>query len=120
MARIPINALYRGEGLGEKCGGILSEVFHDFYVIGVPEEYSQQTWIELLTVNETFLTAMKMAEQGDAFRGVGLMWVKNHLKSNENEKIARSQEETSDFWSCYPDLNRGPHPYQGCALPAEL
>ena len=23
-------------------------------------------------------------------------------------------------WSCYPDLNRGPHPYQGCALPAEL
>ena len=23
------------------------------------------------------------------------------------------------FWSCYPDLNRGPHPYQGCALPTE-
>ena len=25
-----------------------------------------------------------------------------------------------DFWSCYPDLNWGPHPYQGCALPTEL
>ena len=24
------------------------------------------------------------------------------------------------FWSCYPDLNWGPHPYQGCALPTEL
>ena len=24
------------------------------------------------------------------------------------------------LWSCYPDSNRGPHPYQGCALPAEL
>ena len=22
-------------------------------------------------------------------------------------------------WSCYPDSDRGPHPYQGCALPAE-
>ena len=24
------------------------------------------------------------------------------------------------FWSCYPDSNWRPHPYQGCALPAEL
>ena len=24
------------------------------------------------------------------------------------------------LWSCYPDLNWGPHPYQGCALPTEL
>ena len=24
------------------------------------------------------------------------------------------------FWSCYPDLNWRPHPYQGCALPTEL
>ena len=24
------------------------------------------------------------------------------------------------LWSCYPDLNRRPHPYQGCALPTEL
>ena len=23
------------------------------------------------------------------------------------------------FWSCYPDSNWGPHPYQGCALPTE-
>ena len=24
------------------------------------------------------------------------------------------------FWSCWADLNRRPHPYQGCALPTEL
>ena len=24
------------------------------------------------------------------------------------------------FWSCYPDSNWRPHPYQGCALPPEL
>jgi len=23
-------------------------------------------------------------------------------------------------WSCYPDSNWRPHPYQGCALPTEL
>ena len=66
MARISISDLYRGEGPGEKYGGILNEVFHDFCVNGVPEGYSQQTWIELLIVKHTFLTAMKMAEQGDA------------------------------------------------------
>ena len=26
----------------------------------------------------------------------------------------------SGLWSWYPDLNRRPHPYQGCALPTEL
>ena len=24
------------------------------------------------------------------------------------------------MWSCYPDSNWRPHPYQGCALPTEL
>ena len=26
----------------------------------------------------------------------------------------------SEKWSLHPDLNRRPHPYQGCALPTEL
>jgi hypothetical protein len=29
-------------------------------------------------------------------------------------------ETTGLFWSCCADSNCGPHPYQGCALPAEL
>ncbi len=26
----------------------------------------------------------------------------------------------ASFWSCWADLNRRLHPYQGCALPTEL
>ena len=65
MANISISDLYRGEGPGEKYGGILNAVFHEIFTKGVPEGCSEQTWIELLTVKHTFLTAMKMAEQGD-------------------------------------------------------
>ena len=36
-----------------------------------------------------------------------------------NKKSPKT-EVFEDFWSCYPDSNWGPHPYQGCALPAEL
>ena len=38
----------------------------------------------------------------------------NIKKSRQNQRIL------TGFWSCYPDLNWGPHPYQGCALPTEL
>ena len=40
-----------------------------------------------------------------------------HYKSKQ-----KSQSERTGFfvWSCYPDSNWGPHPYQGCALPTEL
>ena len=43
------------------------------------------------------------------------------------QKSIRKQAKTAQIlrferflWSCYPDLNRRPHPYQGCALPTEL
>ena len=49
-------------------------------------------------------------------------------KVTQMQKIGRFSEENrplfrgkaADLWSCYPDLNRRPHPYQGCALPTEL
>lgn len=65
MASISISDLYRGEGPGEKYGGILNAVMREVFTNGVPEGCSEQTWIELLTVKQTFLTAMQMAEQGD-------------------------------------------------------
>ncbi len=65
MANISISDLYRGEGPGEKYGGILNAVFHEIFTKGIPGGCSEQTWIELLTVKQTFLTAMRMAEQGD-------------------------------------------------------
>ena len=66
MASISISDLYRGEGPGEKYGGILNAVFAEVFTGGIPEGCDERTWIELLTVKHTFLTAMKMAEQGDA------------------------------------------------------
>ena len=65
MARISISDLYRGEGPGEKYGGILNAVFQEVFTNGIPEGCDERTWIELLTVKHTFLTAKKMAEQGD-------------------------------------------------------
>ena len=65
MARISISDLYLGEGPGEKYGGILNTVMQEFFTSGVPEGCDERTWIELLTVKQTFLTAMQMAEQGD-------------------------------------------------------
>ena len=65
MARISISDLYRGEGPGEKYDGILNAVFQEVFTNGIPEGCDERTWIELLTVKHTFLTAKKMAEQGD-------------------------------------------------------
>ena len=65
MAQISISDLYLGEGPGEKYGGIMSAVVRDISNKGIPEGYDERTWIEQLIVKHTFLTAMKMAEQGD-------------------------------------------------------
>lgn len=65
MANISINDLYRGEGPGEKYGGILNAVFHEIFTKGIPEGCSEQTWIELLTVKHTFLVAERMKAEGD-------------------------------------------------------
>ena len=65
MARITISDLYLGEGPGEKYGGILSSVMQEVITNGVPKGCDERMWIELLTVKQTFLTAMQMAEQGD-------------------------------------------------------
>ena len=65
MANISITDLYRGEGPGEKYGGILNAVFHEIFTKGIPEGCSEQTWIELLTVKHTFLVAERMKKEGD-------------------------------------------------------
>ena len=63
MANISISDLYRGEGPDKKYGGILNAVFQEVFTGGIPEGCDERTWIELLTVKHTFLTAMKMAER---------------------------------------------------------
>ena len=65
MASISISDLYRGEGPGEKHGGILNAVFQELFTGGVPEACDERTWTEQLIVKHTFLIAKKMTEQGD-------------------------------------------------------
>lgn len=65
MERITISDLYRGEGPGEKYGGILNAVFHEDFTKGIPEGCSEQPWIELLTVKHTFFAAERMKTEGD-------------------------------------------------------
>ena len=65
MASISISDLYRGEGPGEKYGGILNAVMREIFTNGIPEGCSEQTWIELLTVKHTFLVAERMKKEGD-------------------------------------------------------
>ena len=66
MASISISDLYRGEGPGEKYGGILSAVLHEIIRNGIPEGCDERTWTEQLIVKHTFLIAKQMADQGDA------------------------------------------------------
>ena len=65
MASISINDPYRGEGPGEKYSGIRNAVFHKAFTKGIPEDGSEQTWIELLTVKHTFFAAERMKTEGD-------------------------------------------------------
>lgn len=63
MASISISDLYRGEGPGEKYGGILSAVLHEIIRNGIPEGCDERTWTEQLIVKHTFLIAKQMADQ---------------------------------------------------------
>ena len=51
--------------------------------------------------------------------GVGQKFLQPAKSTFCNKKSPKT-EVFGDFWSCYPDSNWGPHPYQGCALPTEL
>ena len=51
------------------------------------------------------------------------VWVRifdPHRKTTICNKKSPKTEVFEDFWSCWADLNRRHHPYQGCALPTEL
>ena len=52
MAQISVEELYRGDGDGAKygAGGIMGAVTKDFLLRGIPKDYDEQTWIEMLFV----------------------------------------------------------------------
>ena len=71
MARITIEELYRGERNGKKYGGgILGAVAKDLYVHGIPADYDELAWIEMLFVKHTLAAAEQMKKEGDFVSGM--------------------------------------------------
>ena len=64
MARISLEELYRGEGAGGRYN-IMGEVMKDLLTNGVPREYDEDTWREMLLVKHTLTAAEKMKNEGD-------------------------------------------------------
>ena len=69
MARISLDELYRGEGAGEQYN-IMGEVVKDLLVNGIPPEYDEDTWREMLLVKHTLIAAEKMKNEGDFVSGL--------------------------------------------------
>ena len=70
MAQVTIEELYRGERNGEKYGGIMGAVHTDLLTHGVPKDYDEQTWIELLIVKHSLVAAEQMKKEGDFVSGM--------------------------------------------------
>ena len=70
MAQITIEKLYRGERNGEKYGGIMGAVEKDILAHGVPKDYDEQTWSEMLIVKHTLEIAEKLKAEGDFVSGM--------------------------------------------------
>ena len=69
MARISLEELYRGEGAGGRYN-IMGEVMKDLLTNGVPREYDEDTWREMLLVKHTLTAAEKMKNEGDFVSGL--------------------------------------------------
>ena len=68
MARMNVEELHRGEGIGAKygSGGIMCVVTREMLIRGVPEGYDEQTWLEMLITMHTLTVAEKMKIEGDS------------------------------------------------------
>ena len=72
MARISIEELYRGERGGAKygVGWIMDSVMQEVMIHGVPKDYEERTYIELLIVKHTLKAAEQMKTEGDFVSGI--------------------------------------------------
>lgn len=83
MARISLEDLYRGEGAGEQYG-IMGEVVKDLLVNGVPPEYNEDTWREMLLVKHTLIASEKMKKDGDFVSGLtGMKSLSSYAEGND-------------------------------------
>ena len=85
MAQMSLEELYRGESAGEKYG-IMGEVMKDFLQNGRPSEYDERTWLEMLLVKHTLITAEKMKNEGDTVSGMtDSVPPSSYVRWNEND-----------------------------------
>ena len=71
MAQMTIEELCRGERNGEKYGdGIMGAVAKDILTHGVPKDYDEQMWTEMLIVKHTLAAAEQMKKEGDFVSGM--------------------------------------------------
>lgn len=72
MAQISIEELYCGEGGGAKycVGGIMGAVMQEILIHGVPTEYDERMYIELLIVKHTLKAAEQMKTESDFVSGI--------------------------------------------------
>lgn len=65
MARITVEAVYRGEKYD-----VMSAAMADYLTNGRPAEYDERTWLDMLLVKHALIAAEKMKSEGDTVSGM--------------------------------------------------
>lgn len=81
MSRMTVEEIYRGEKYD-----VMSVVTADYLMNGRPSEYDERTWLEMLLVKHTLITAEKMKNEGDTVSGLtDDMSPSPYVRWNEND-----------------------------------
>ena len=65
MPQLTIEQIYKGEKYD-----IMSAVFSYYLKNGIPKDYDERTWLDLLTVKYSINAAQKMLQEGDTVVGM--------------------------------------------------
>lgn len=80
MSRMTVEEIYRGEKYD-----VMSVATADYLMNG-PSEYDERTWLEMLLVKHTLITAEKMKNEGDTVSGLtDDMSPSPYVRWNEND-----------------------------------
>ena len=81
MAQISIAEIYSGEKYG-----VMSAAIADYIRNGRPAEYDERTWLDMLLVKHTLITADKMKNEGDTVSGLtDNVPPSSYVRWNEND-----------------------------------
>ena len=81
MARVTVEEIYRGEKYD-----VMGAATADYLMNGLPAEYDERTWLEMLLVKHALIAAEKMKNEGDTVSGMtDDMSSSSYVRWNENE-----------------------------------